>query len=444
MTEMSKDDIETLSANAVENSCAKTQYLTASLRKRDKEPSWDGEIYIYNDKRKKKEDIEKTVKVQVKGTTRKKNLTKNGLSFYMKDSDMVDLKNYLNNGGCLFFVVYVDKENDFECTIYYIELLPSKIKKIISNGTKTLHLNKFPSNNEKKIKILRHFATHSTRQCSFVENGFATQEEMDEWDKNGDLKSIEICTSDGNIGVKTDFLNKNTIFYANLITNKAYRPTPVQIDYLQGITKDIVQYPVIIDSKVCFESYWLVDDTEKNRTFLFDSERIIINVDKNNKIKNVRYISCPNNMTDIIKNLNFMILLIENKYFEAQNQKYILSDKCKRDILKNFYFDNAKLKHDCIYWIAKGLIKAGYNGDIDFNILSNNEINALCFFYVYANTNGKYCVNTPDFSQEKKDKNGIFEIEMIVYSLKFRIVLKTLKKIDWYAVENIEYLGKVE
>ena len=35
MTEMSKDDIETLSANAVENSCAKTQYLTASLRKRD-------------------------------------------------------------------------------------------------------------------------------------------------------------------------------------------------------------------------------------------------------------------------------------------------------------------------------------------------------------------------------------------------------------------------
>lgn len=54
MTEMSKDDIETLSANAVENSCAKTQYLTASLRKRDKEPSWDGEIYIYNDKRKRK------------------------------------------------------------------------------------------------------------------------------------------------------------------------------------------------------------------------------------------------------------------------------------------------------------------------------------------------------------------------------------------------------
>ena len=164
MTEMSKDDIETLSANAVENSCAKTQYLTASLRKRDKEPSWDGEIYIYNDKRKKKEDIEKTVKVQIKGTTRKKNLTKNGLSFYMNDSNMTDLKNYLNNGGCLFFVVYIDEENDSECTIYYIELLPSKIKRIISNGRKTLHLNKFPSNNEKKLKILRHFATHSTRR----------------------------------------------------------------------------------------------------------------------------------------------------------------------------------------------------------------------------------------------------------------------------------------
>ena len=56
---MSKDDIETLSANAVENSCAKTQYLTASLRKRDKEPSWDGEIYIYNDKRKNSKSADK-------------------------------------------------------------------------------------------------------------------------------------------------------------------------------------------------------------------------------------------------------------------------------------------------------------------------------------------------------------------------------------------------
>ena len=444
MTEMSKDDIETLSANAVENSCAKTQYLTASLRKRDKEPSWDGEIYIYNDKRKKKEDIEKTVKVQIKGTTRKKNLTKNGLSFYMNDSNMTDLKNYLNNGGCLFFVVYIDEENDSECTIYYIELLPSKIKRIISNGRKTLHLNKFPSNNEKKLKILRHFATHSTRQYSFVENGFATQEEIDEWDKNGNLKSIEICTSDGNIDVKTDFLNKNAIFYANSITNKAYGPTPVQIDYLHGITKDIVQYPVIIDSKVCFESYWLVDDTEKNRTFLFDSERIIINVDKNNKIKNVRYISCPNNMTDIIKNLNFMILLIENKYFEAQNQKYILPDKCKRDILKNFYFDNAKLKYNCIYWMSKGLVKAGYYGDINFNALSANEIDGLYSFFVYANTDKGYHINSLDFPQKKKNENGIFEFEMIIRPLKFKVVLKIFEQTGWYTVENIEYIGKVK
>ncbi len=442
MTEMSKDDIETLSANAVENSCAKTQYLTASLRKRDKEPSWDGEIYIYNDKRKKKEDIEKTVKVQVKGTTRKKNLTKNGLSFYMNDSNMTDLKNYLNNGGCLFFVVYIDEENDSECTIYYTELLPLKIKKIISNEMKTLHLNKFPSNNEKKLKILRHFATHSTRQCSFAENGFATQEEVDKWDKNGYLNGIEICTSDGNIDVKTDFLNKNANFYANLVTSKVSQP--IQINYSYGVIKDIVKYPVTINNKVCFDSYGFASDTKENRTFFFDNERIIINVDKNNKIKNIRYVSCPSNMRSIMKNLKFMILLLENKYFETQGQKFTLSNKCKKDILKNFNFDNAKLKYDCIYWISQGLINAGYDGDIAFNILSDNEINALCLFYVYANVNKKYCVNTPDFLQEKKDKNGIFKIEMIVCSLKFIIVLKALKKIGWYTVENIKYLGKTK
>ena len=442
MTEMSKDDIETLSANAVENSCAKTQYLTASLRKRDKEPSWDGEIYIYNDKRKKKENIEKTVKVQVKGTTRKKNLTKNGLSFYMNDSNMTDLKNYLNNGGCLFFVVYIDEENDSECTIYYTELLPLKIKKIISNEMKTLHLNKFPSNNEKKLKILRHFATHSTRQCSFAENGFATQEEVDKWDKNGYLNGIEICTSDGNIDVKTDFLNKNANFYANLVTSKV--PQPIQINYSYGIIKDIVKCPVTINNKVCFDSYGFASDTKENRIFFFDDERIIVSVNKNNKIKNVRYVSCPSNMRSIMKNLKFMILLIENKYFEAQSQKFTLSDKCKKDILKSFYFDNAKLKYDCIYWASKGLIKAKYNGDIDFSVLSNDEINGLCFFYAYANSDKEYHVNSPDLPQEKKNEKGIFEFEMIIHSLKFNVVLKIFEKTGWYTVENIEYLGKAK
>lgn len=76
MTEMSKDDIETLSANAVENSCAKTQYLTASLRKRDKEPSWDGEIYIYNDKRKKERRYRKNSKSADKRNNKKKEFNK--------------------------------------------------------------------------------------------------------------------------------------------------------------------------------------------------------------------------------------------------------------------------------------------------------------------------------------------------------------------------------
>mgnify|MGYP000335085679 CR=1 FL=1 len=48
--------------------------------------------------------------------------------------------------------------------------------------------------------------------------------------------------------------------------------------------------------------------------------------------------------------------------------------------MKNFYFDNAKLKYNCIYWMSKGLVKAGYYGDINFNALSANEIDGYILF----------------------------------------------------------------
>lgn len=64
-------DIERLATSAVVDSISLTDVLSPFINDGDKEPSWDGNIYIYEDKRKTKKGIKK-VPVQVKGELRKR------------------------------------------------------------------------------------------------------------------------------------------------------------------------------------------------------------------------------------------------------------------------------------------------------------------------------------------------------------------------------------
>ena len=97
-------DIEKLATSAVVDSISLTDILSAFINEGDKEPSFDGSIYIHADARKTKEGIKK-VPVQIKGTKRKKNLPKGSLKYTVS---RIDLDNWLNHGGIVLFVVYID------------------------------------------------------------------------------------------------------------------------------------------------------------------------------------------------------------------------------------------------------------------------------------------------------------------------------------------------
>ena len=51
---MDNKAIETLSVNAVKNSIVTSDFLDQFINDNDKEPFWDGAIYIYDNKSKKK------------------------------------------------------------------------------------------------------------------------------------------------------------------------------------------------------------------------------------------------------------------------------------------------------------------------------------------------------------------------------------------------------
>ena len=135
---MNKKAVETISVNAVRDSIVCSDFLDQYIPDNDKEPSWDGSVYIYTDKSKTKDKLKGRIPVQVKGTE-KDDFSKEEISFPVST---VDLKNYLNDGGAVFFVVYIGQKG-LRKQIYYSELPPIKLKMYLAEAkgqkTKSFH-----------------------------------------------------------------------------------------------------------------------------------------------------------------------------------------------------------------------------------------------------------------------------------------------------------------
>ena len=110
---MDSNAIENISVSKLKMVLMLNDYLSPFINEGDKEPSWDGNIYLYNKKGKKKKDIKGRVSIQVKGE--EKSITKKNEIKY--PVSVVDLRNYLSDGGVIYFVVYVDKQGNSK--IYY-------------------------------------------------------------------------------------------------------------------------------------------------------------------------------------------------------------------------------------------------------------------------------------------------------------------------------------
>ena len=179
-------DLENIATAAVKDSISLTDTMSSFINDGDKEPVWDGHIYIYTDKSKKKDNIKK-IPVQVKGK-KANNLRAEVINYSLGVSY---LKDYLDDGGVFFFVVYVSNSGK-EKQIYYAALLPIKLRIILSGvkekqRTKSFELRKFPDDNDKKTMILLNFYENMQKQTSFRHAKLLSQEELIKW---GQLESV--------------------------------------------------------------------------------------------------------------------------------------------------------------------------------------------------------------------------------------------------------------
>lgn len=114
-------NIELMAVNFLELAIGRNDYLVPHINAGDREPSWDGDIEVYRKPGNvhAKEDLVLKVPIQVKGHVVPQIPRKITISYSIESSD---LRNYLNAGGTMFFVVYVDETGTKHQIFYRIPL----------------------------------------------------------------------------------------------------------------------------------------------------------------------------------------------------------------------------------------------------------------------------------------------------------------------------------
>lgn len=130
---MNPNQIELLAVNAVEDFFAKIERINPMIPLADKEPSWDGFLYLYPDDSMKKETMIGRIPVQVKGKTGE---FVESLSYPINTSD---LRNYMREGGCIYFVVLINDRQ--ERKIFYWMLIPVELQNILKGKEQQKSIN---------------------------------------------------------------------------------------------------------------------------------------------------------------------------------------------------------------------------------------------------------------------------------------------------------------
>jgi hypothetical protein len=173
-------DVEEVSVCYLKLELMKSEYLSAYINSKDKEPSYDGHIIIHQDKTRSKEAI-KRVFVQVKGKS-EEDFSKESISYPIEISD---LKNYLNNGGVFLIVGYVRKNlPSFPIAkLYYASLTPITLKLYLEeakgSGTKSITLHELLLGSVELTTKLLNFYNDCSKQTSFASKKLFNIEELE-------------------------------------------------------------------------------------------------------------------------------------------------------------------------------------------------------------------------------------------------------------------------
>lgn len=257
-------DIEQLAVDAVKNAIAKTDYGKGYINTGEKMPSWDGDIVIYNTNSKyySKEKARK-LPLQVKGL-QISDFSKENIKYSVEKKDIV---NYLNDGGVIFFVVYIDETGD-NSKIYYKELLPIFINEKLAQAKPedksiSIDFREFPSDKVDKINICLDFINNRKRQFSFV------NESLPNFDDIKGRKNIEYTFSfsdlDGTlVNHPEKMINRDVYMYVKDKDTQITIPIASTINISSTVKQ--LAIPIKVNNQKYYDNYFIVNEKTSTTT----------------------------------------------------------------------------------------------------------------------------------------------------------------------------------
>ena len=167
---MNSIKIEMGAVLALKNVIQLNDLMKEYINDNDKEPSWDGFIYLYKSDDMKAENIKYRIPVQVKGKNQENLLKKQRISYPV---EYKHLRNYYKDGGA-FYVVVAISDDRRKTTIFYNALTTVKLNALLKNSekkkpdqTKNVVLERLKNDDDKLLfKVLSQFGLDREQQGS--------------------------------------------------------------------------------------------------------------------------------------------------------------------------------------------------------------------------------------------------------------------------------------
>ena len=394
----SSQRIEQMAVNAIRDLITDTcPLLIANITSNEKTPFIDGDIAIYKTKEIKNENSIGKVPVQVKGKTYAKFPT-----IYTYQIKVNDLRHYLLNGGAIYFVVAISKQQKVIC---YSPLSVVKIQNILSSiednqKTVSIRLSKFPTEENKIMDVVRNFYEDSRKQHSFAKE---ETHPLEYWQKNPNFQNLSInAICYGNKQPSQMELIESVNSHENYIYVKLDNcpiPIPVSNENIKlGLLKEGKE-PVTVGSKIYYDNFRIIRDEKAIQVQFGDAFVYTMHLNKTHDSEFIY--NCPAQIDKAVRAMEFIKaikiekqfkigdVLLNNMDFDVTYEELEQQENQLRNIanllttlhidIENFKY-NELSQHDLnnLQLLHRAIVKNEIIKETEFRLREDFENSVLC------------------------------------------------------------------
>lgn len=307
-----------------------SKVISQYIPENDKEPFWDGHLYLFSNPHKSKEFFIGRVPTQVKGTEVKRFVTKK----YKFQIDMVDLKAYLHEPT--IYIVCQEKENSKERMLFYRCLLPETVKKIVNGHSKQdsvkVLMHAVPDNLNEFEKLVLVFYGDGKKQISFADKKAFT---MDDAKKRG-VNSFSFIAPVQNMNrvQLLKYLSTHESYLYAKLNKELDIEIPVSDGPMTFTFQQIVNSNVSVGGKIFYDNY--KNEIKDGRTIISIGDTLTINLpmdEEDTRRIEMKMELTPTLLDKAIKEAQFALAMYEtgrlsigNVYIEVRiNEKDVIA-----------------------------------------------------------------------------------------------------------------------